>query len=144
MFQWADNYPIKRRDDFAALLCQSGLAHDNRIDGFRCRTVEHVKYGPYVNRYTGQRGYYDLEDQAPLKCRSDYFRFDDEKGCKYLEKNDKLTPWVYEMSNFQSIFYKSMFLLNGQSEPTNCQCNSDPLTDSYCIPIANYLWKDLH
>ena len=53
MFKYQDNYPIRRMDDFAAKLCLSGLAHDNKRDGFRCRIVEHVKYGPYENIYTG-------------------------------------------------------------------------------------------
>ena len=77
MFKYPDNYPIKRRDDFAAKLCESGLAHDNKRDGFRCRSVEHVAYGPYVNIYTGKRRFYDLDDQAPLKCRAGYLSFDD-------------------------------------------------------------------
>lgn len=145
MFTKNDGYPIRRKDGGpAGKLCMSGLAHDNLRDGYRCRSVEHVMYGPYVNRYTGARSFYDLAEQAPLKCRTDYFRFDDEKGCRYLEKKAGLKPWDYEISNFVSPFFDPIFMLNGQSDPTNCQCNTDPRTDSYCIPIANYLWKRLH
>lgn len=61
-----------------------------------------------------------------------------------MERDDNFNPWDYEMYNFQSPFYSSIFLLNGQSDPTNCQCNSDPIQDSYCIPLANQLWKNLH
>ena len=145
MFTKPDGYLIRRRDaGLAGRLCESGLAHDNLRDGYQCRSVKHVKYGPYTNTYTKATVFFDLEDQAPLKCRSDYFRFDDGKGCIYLEQNEKLHPKKVELPNFQSPFFKSIFMLNGQSLYNNCQCNSDPREDSYCIPIANYLWKRLH
>ena len=50
--------------------------------------------------------------------------------------------FIIDTSTFTSPFLDPDWMFIGQTDINNCFCNSG--TTSYCLPIANQDWKDLH
>jgi hypothetical protein len=77
-----------------------------------------------------------------LKCNTDFKGFDDNRRCYAMEQDDQTYPTKYFLTEFNSPFWNADFLLTGQSNKDNCQCNDGQ--DSYCIPYADSEWISLH
>ena len=100
--------------------CQSGYAEDKGRNGYRCTSVKHLKYGPYVNSITNRVTYNDLPDQTTRQCFTSSSKgFDDTKSCKYLTQNDKLNPEDFmikaygDRGGFTSPFFNARFMFTG-------------------------------
>lgn len=95
--------------------CKTGSLQELFVGdiGPRCREIGYVVYGPYFNRQTNRKVYFEMDGQDPIKCRSDGFKYTNDKVCARMEGYIKQNWDNFEVTTFESPFLDPMFLLTG-------------------------------